>query len=536
MSAVAVADLAVGLAFLILAAVAWRRSRGLAVLAAAVALSWWLGSVWSEAVMWHRGPLIHLLIAYPRVWPDRTWVRLVILGGYAASLSPGTWASAPVAVALAAVLLAATVGRTVGAGAGVSGRRQAFEVLPALVVATAIVGDAVARAVVPYGAAVRPSFLAFCAALVAAAVLMAVGLQRSDAARVTDVVVELGEGGQAGLKAELALLLGDPRLELGVERDGAFVDESGEVLEHPGPGDSRRAVRVARHGAPDLLVLHNATPWDDPVLHAAVTRWAELSQANAELRRQAEVALEDVAASRRRLLVAADAERERLAHRIEASVNDPLRSLHDLLAARPEIAPLVRTRLRGLLDRLGAASHDLAPPALGRGLGAALEHLARESPLMVTVEERWPEDRGPRDPEVDPEVERAAYYVCAEALANAVKHADATRVKVSVLRDREELSVEISDDGRGGALPGASPGTGSGLAGLDDRVAALGGSLSVESTPGSGTTVRATLPLSGSRAAPGLLVEPHPVTRGGQADGGRLEGSGMLGGDASDGA
>ena len=89
-----------------------------------------------------------------------------------------------------------------------------------------------------------------------------------------------------------------------------------------------------------------------------------------------------------------------------------------------------------------------------------------------------------------PGIEAAAYYLVAEALANAGKHSEANQVRVRVSTDGECTVVEIADDGVGGA----DPETGSGLRGLADRVAALGGELAVVSEPGQGTAVRATLP------------------------------------------
>jgi signal transduction histidine kinase len=91
------------------------------------------------------------------------------------------------------------------------------------------------------------------------------------------------------------------------------------------------------------------------------------------------------------------------------------------------------------------------------------------------------------------QVETAAYYIVSEALANASKHAEPTRATVVVAHERESVSVEVRDDGKGGADT-----TGSGIAGLRDRAEALGGSLTIESPPGGGTTIRAALPIAGT--------------------------------------
>jgi signal transduction histidine kinase len=89
------------------------------------------------------------------------------------------------------------------------------------------------------------------------------------------------------------------------------------------------------------------------------------------------------------------------------------------------------------------------------------------------------------------ELEAAVYFICSEALANAAKHASATKVAIDVAADGDELTVVVGDDGRGGA----DTVRGSGLRGLADRVEALGGELRIESPPGGGTLIAARLPL-----------------------------------------
>ncbi len=121
-----------------------------------------------------------------------------------------------------------------------------------------------------------------------------------------------------------------------------------------------------------------------------------------------------------------------------------------------------------------------------RGLAPALETLAARSPLPLLVE-------GVPLQRLSEPLEAAVYFVVAESLTNAVKHADASELRVVMRAEASELRVEIADDGRGGA--DLSTGNGSGLRGLADRVEALGGRLAVESPPGAGTTVRAVLPL-----------------------------------------
>ena len=135
------------------------------------------------------------------------------------------------------------------------------------------------------------------------------------------------------------------------------------------------------------------------------------------------------------------------------------------------------------LRELRDLARGIHPPVLSdRGLGAALDTLADRSPLPTLVSVELTE----RPPE---RVETAAYFVAAEALANAAKHSGASRVRISVGRYERVLAVEITDDGRGGADP-----SGNGLAGLRRRVEALDGTLSVDSPAGGPTTIRAELP------------------------------------------
>jgi signal transduction histidine kinase len=151
-------------------------------------------------------------------------------------------------------------------------------------------------------------------------------------------------------------------------------------------------------------------------------------------------------------------------------------------AAR-ELLAEARTGAGDALRELRDLARGIHPPVLAdRGLDAAVRALAAVSPISVTVSVVMP--KRPKAP-----VESAAYFVVAEALANAGKYAHATRVDVRITRAGDELAVEIHDDGSGGADP-----SGSGLDGLRSRVQALDGTLAVTSPPGGPTTIRAELP------------------------------------------
>src|SRR5581483_11533937 len=138
------------------------------------------------------------------------------------------------------------------------------------------------------------------------------------------------------------------------------------------------------------------------------------------------------------------------------------------------------------LEELRELARGLHPAILSdRGLGPALESLAGRAAVPVELEP-VPEDRLPGP------VEAAAFYVVSESLANVAKYAEASHARVRVARENGHAVVEVSDDGVGGA----DPARGSGLRGLLDRVEALDGTLELASRPGSGTSVRAVIPLA----------------------------------------
>jgi len=206
----------------------------------------------------------------------------------------------------------------------------------------------------------------------------------------------------------------------------------------------------------------------------------------------------ELKASRMRILEAGVTERRRLERNLHdgaqqrlVAVAVQLRVLEKRLGEPDKAIALLRsaaTELEQALAELRELARGLHPAVLAdRGLAAALETLASRSPLPLHV------DGVPEGRLAEP-LEAAAYFVVAESLTNAVKHAGATELRVRMATENGELRVEISDDGRGGADPATSDGTG--LRGLADRVEALGGRLELESPHGEGTTVRAVLPLS----------------------------------------
>ena len=249
--------------------------------------------------------------------------------------------------------------------------------------------------------------------------------------------------------------------------------------------------------------------WSAPIAMAdgngAVLAFADISE-----RRAAEQALRerDVAdiraaesrAAQRRLVENSAAVRRQVARDLHDGAQQRLITmLINLQMAREEI-DADPARVRALLDdaadqaqqaidELRELTAGLHPPVLvHRGLVVAVEALAARAALPVTVVGSVPQ----RLPEA---VETNAYFFVAEALTNTAKHARASRAAVTIEVDGSELSVEVRDDGIGGA---GEDGVGSGLAGLADRVGALGGRLVLHSPPGRGTSVRARIPVGRS--------------------------------------
>jgi signal transduction histidine kinase len=312
-----------------------------------------------------------------------------------------------------------------------------------------------------------------------------VGLLRSRVARADAVAAllrRLGEGTD-GLRGRLADALDDPTIQLRYWVDGGWVTKDGRAAELP-PG--RRWTPVELDGQRVGAIVHERT---DPELLTEVAAAAGLAMRSERL----EAALRR---SRARIVEAGLQERRRLERNLHdgaqqrlVALSLTLRLAQGQIAKSPDKAVAMvgaaQEELTRALDELRELARGIHPAVLtDRGLGAAVEALAVRSPLPVEIVD-VPEERLPEP------VEAAAYFVIAEALTNVVKYADASSATVSVRRVNGHAEVEIRDDGVGGA----DPGRGSGLRGLADRVGALDGSLALDSPPGSGTTLRAEIPV-----------------------------------------
>jgi signal transduction histidine kinase len=327
-----------------------------------------------------------------------------------------------------------------------------------------------------------------------------IGLLRTRLARgsIADLVVKVGEGVPlGGLRDTLAQTLRDPSLVVAfpAPSGAGFVDPQGQRVEVPAnPSPSCAVTRLERDGELLALLIHDpAIDAEDPGLVEAVGSVARLTLENERLGAQVRAQLDEVRASRARIVEAADAERRR----IERDLHDGAQQRLVALAMRLEQA---RTRSRGAAELIDATTAELQmaidevrrlarglhPTILTEaGLAAAVEALAERAPVVIRakiVDKRYPAV-----------IEIAAYYVIAEALTNIARYARASEARIEVTAAEDRLIVRVSDNGQGGADPEA----GTGLRGLADRLAAIGGHLEVTSPSGGGTIVIASMPAMG---------------------------------------
>ncbi len=294
-------------------------------------------------------------------------------------------------------------------------------------------------------------------------------------------VEETTLSGLPGLTVALREAVGDPTLQ---------VREVDDALDAGAAPQARRLLPVDDASGRIAVVDHDAAASDDPVMASAVADAVRLVVSNARLTREELCRLGDLEAARARLVAVTDRERATTAERLRTQVGAPLQgAVLASRAARTCDGASVADALDVAVGELTAADREISavvagvPPAgLGSGrLVQALRAMADRSPVPVHVY-------------VAPNaaaaavVETALFYVCFEAVTNAIKNASAASVDCRVERDGDRVVLRVRDGGTGGADP-----SGSGLLGLADRVAAVGGRLRVDSPSGAGTEVVAVL-------------------------------------------
>ena len=336
--------------------------------------------------------------------------------------------------------------------------------------------------------------LAVPAAIVSIAALEALGSSMRGLAR---SLLLTSPAAGSPVREMLAESLGDRSLNIAYwlpDRD-AFVDESGRRVELPEPGSGRAWTSVDRGGRRLAAIIHDAALDATPELVQAASAAAALALDNERLKADLRARLEELRASRVRIVEAGYAARRRIERDLHDGAQQQLVALSiDLRLIKSRIGDddaATKALVEGASEKLASAITELRELARGihpailteRGLGPAVEALVNRSPVPV-------------EPEVDvrdrltDRLEAAAYFVVAEALTNVAKHSHAQECRVTLVRHNGHLTVTVTDDGVGGA----SLAKGHGLAGLDDRVRAAGGMLAVFSPMGGPTTVTADLP------------------------------------------
>jgi signal transduction histidine kinase len=309
-------------------------------------------------------------------------------------------------------------------------------------------------------------------------------------------IVGLEPGASPGrLREALARALGDSTLQLAFRRPGGsgYLDTAGQAVDVDRPDTGRVVARVA--GSDEAVLVYDEGLALEPQLVKLTAAAASMALEHARLQAEVQAQLEQVRASRARIVEAGDAERRRLERDLHDGAQQRLVTLSLALGmardraaeADPELGSLIESaskEAREALTELRELARGIHPAVLTEaGLTGAIQALAERSPVATTIT-AVPEGRFPAA------IEATAYFVVSEALANVAKHARAGGAQVTIRKLAGRLLVEVSDDGTGGARAAG----GSGLRGLADRVASVGGVLQVDSPPGRGTRLEAEIP------------------------------------------
>jgi signal transduction histidine kinase len=321
-------------------------------------------------------------------------------------------------------------------------------------------------------------------------------LARSARGAVGTAIVDLEPGSSpAQLRDALAIAIGDSTLQLAfrLPAGAGYADTRGQQFDLAGLAPGRAVTPLTETG--EVVLVYDKALEHEPQLVRLTASAAGLALEHSRLQAEVQAQLEQVRASRARIVEAGDAERRRLERDLHDGAQQRLVTLSLALAmardraaeADPALGALIESaskEAKEAITELRELARGIHPAVLTQaGLAGAVQSLAERSPVPVTVTE-VPQQRFPAA------IEATAYFVVSEALANVAKHARASTARVIIRARPERLVVTVSDDGRGGATPDR----GSGLRGLSDRVAAAGGRLRIDSPPGAGTCLEADIP------------------------------------------
>lgn len=315
-------------------------------------------------------------------------------------------------------------------------------------------------------------------------------------------------GATGAVRAEAWIRVGPELRPVTIWPDGSSAGAALPLAEDgqlPAFEAASRAVAV-RHGDELLGALALRKPRNETLTQAEdkllqhLASQAGLVFRNGRLTAELQATIEELRASRRRLVEAQDEERRKIERNLHDGAQQQLVALSiqlglldesaDDAASVRQLTPELQKSAQAALDDLRALARGIYPPLLAdQGLVLALQAQARKTAVPVTIEaagiQRYPQD-----------VEATVYFCALEALQNIAKYADASRADVCLSCSGESLQFTITDNGTGFDTAAARDGTG--LQGMADRLAALGGTLHLRSQPGQGTTVSGWLPVPGS--------------------------------------
>jgi signal transduction histidine kinase len=302
------------------------------------------------------------------------------------------------------------------------------------------------------------------------------------------------------VEESLRVILEDPELRLfwwdwESERYVDVHDEPADIV----PRDGETLTLVDYEARKVGALLHRPSLLEQPQFLGAFVPTMRIAMERDRLHRDLVGKLEELRASRTRIITAGDQERRRLERNLHDGAQQrlvvallTLRRLEHRLEGESEVPDelrAARVELEGAIEDLRELARGLHPPLLARrGLAAAVRSASSRSAIPIELDLSIGEG-------LPPAVEAAAYYVCAEAVTNTVKHARASGVWIRIEQENGRLEVDVRDDGVGGACIDCDEDA-SGLGGLADRVEALGGSIELTSPAGAGTRIVVVFPLS----------------------------------------
>lgn len=458
----------------------------------------WIAALAAQLTLTHRAVLMHVALTVPSGRITGFSFGVILLA-YLVSSIPATTEILAVTIALNG-LVAAAAARSYLTSPPPLRTARLVGLTATVLLGSVFTMASLVHAAVPSGEADRLVLFINQATIVfvVAGLTLATLLPRLRVGQMIDLLVAASRSRSGFVRHALARAIGDPSLEVAYWHPASnrYLDATGETVPVPHDTDARAVLRVDLDDRPAAVLVHDPAALEISALADAVSAATALASANARLRNDVLDQLAEVRASRRRLLLAADAARARLRHRLGSG---PLKRSEDLSTSLERIQAAsaergttavtqqvsrARSTLAKAREELDALAQGLHPAAVAvEGLEGALRALADRSPVPVNVTYTAGDVPEP--------VALGIYYACTEAITNAAKHADPSVVGLKVWEDASHVCALISDDGQGGA----DPSSGSGLRGIQDRIEALDGTVLLTSEAGAGTRLLVLVPL-----------------------------------------